>query len=822
MTILLDRRDDGTLRLYIDGDLQFDSRDERIYHELLALPALALAERRTSGPLRALICGGGDGLTARELLKSERLAHIDLVDYDPAIIDLARDELAGLNQRSLDHIVTHVHVEDAWAFSQRAAQRGRSYHLIVVDLTVPQDIAGAQLYSVDWYQQLAALLGEQGVLAVNAASPSGAPQSYWSIYNSMRSAGFHPRPYRVALPSFADMGYGNDWGFILASATPISAAELDDALPLVAPRHALQSPAQLRQLFHFPAGLAELRATALPARAGSDILLHYFYNSSHPQADSAETWDGLAEASDSAPLPAPDAGRHLLPPELRAALAAPVGAAPDEEALLQHVLQLMPALQRNQTRTMIAAFLEDPARFLGALDLPGLVERLLRRAAELPGKLVEELRLLRLRLREFAGDHEQLLRLGMRVVTIVTLVVIIANLTFPDMTYGKGGDGGTSAGHAYTGDTVRLSQPGHSYYDSSLPPSVATNGGFRATNIGHGAAVDEVGTLFPTRRYRYYPYSYGRSGYLWHRSHTHSTDTASEDESAYRLTPETDILNDGKVVVALNDTAYLLIASDLVSVIDMKSGEPILFLQRDPALAWRAAKEIERQQRGLDQTLRAKQAWITWAGWMSFGPGFEDDRLEMANVQAMVERLGAARQSLGAVSENVPNLPTPPVAGSFEVFTGVWLLLDGSGLALQLPDGLAFMDASGLYRDQQRTQPLDEPYPQDFKAFIVSYLQQEIKDRDATLARLNTEFTTESADLLLLQSDEKEYNAIRATSPESEIVEYGTSNITLGDALRLTAADIARVQQRLALLQAQINSLPGELAAAERLVIGFK
>ena len=39
MTILLDRRSDGSMALYYDGDLQFDSRDERVYHEALTLPA---------------------------------------------------------------------------------------------------------------------------------------------------------------------------------------------------------------------------------------------------------------------------------------------------------------------------------------------------------------------------------------------------------------------------------------------------------------------------------------------------------------------------------------------------------------------------------------------------------------------------------------------------------------------------------------------------------------------------------------------------------------------------------------------------------------
>ena len=40
----VERRADGSIALFIDGDLQFDSIDEYIYHEALVLPALALVE----------------------------------------------------------------------------------------------------------------------------------------------------------------------------------------------------------------------------------------------------------------------------------------------------------------------------------------------------------------------------------------------------------------------------------------------------------------------------------------------------------------------------------------------------------------------------------------------------------------------------------------------------------------------------------------------------------------------------------------------------------------------------------------------------------
>ncbi|MHC4943103.1 MAG: spermine/spermidine synthase domain-containing protein, partial [Planctomycetota bacterium] len=49
------------LQMYINGHLQFSSRDEHIYHEMLVHPAMLMSRRQK----RVLILGGGDGLAVR-------------------------------------------------------------------------------------------------------------------------------------------------------------------------------------------------------------------------------------------------------------------------------------------------------------------------------------------------------------------------------------------------------------------------------------------------------------------------------------------------------------------------------------------------------------------------------------------------------------------------------------------------------------------------------------------------------------------------------------------------------------------------------------
>src|SRR5262245_46456556 len=92
----------GRLRLYLGGDLQFDTADEAIYHERLASPAVAAGLARFGRTFDVLVLGGGDGLLARELLKHEGVRSIQLIDIDPRVIALGRSELAPFNGGSLD------------------------------------------------------------------------------------------------------------------------------------------------------------------------------------------------------------------------------------------------------------------------------------------------------------------------------------------------------------------------------------------------------------------------------------------------------------------------------------------------------------------------------------------------------------------------------------------------------------------------------------------------------------------------------------------------------------------------------------------------
>ncbi|MGN6982437.1 polyamine aminopropyltransferase, partial [Neisseria sp. P0009.S007] len=98
-------------RLYINGNLQFSSRDEARYHEALVLPAMQMVPNAE----RVLILGGGDGLAAREVLKYPQVKNVTLVDLDPDMTATFKTSatLSALNQGSLSHPKMHVVNDDA-------------------------------------------------------------------------------------------------------------------------------------------------------------------------------------------------------------------------------------------------------------------------------------------------------------------------------------------------------------------------------------------------------------------------------------------------------------------------------------------------------------------------------------------------------------------------------------------------------------------------------------------------------------------------------------------------------------------------------------
>ncbi|WP_374247286.1 polyamine aminopropyltransferase [Gordonia sp. ABSL49_1] len=198
-------------RLYLNGDLQFSSIDEYRYHEALVHPAMSGAHARV------LVLGGGDGLALREVLTYPDAGDITLVELDPEMIRLARNDerLVRLNRGSMTDPRARVITADAFTWLRQANQR---YDAIIIDMPDPDESATAKLYSTEFYALARAHLADGGRMVVQSGSPYFAPKSFWCIQSTLRDAGLWTQPYHVDVPSFGD------WGFHLAANEPVPLA----------------------------------------------------------------------------------------------------------------------------------------------------------------------------------------------------------------------------------------------------------------------------------------------------------------------------------------------------------------------------------------------------------------------------------------------------------------------------------------------------------------------------------------------------------------------------------------------------------------------
>lgn len=189
----------------LDGRFMTAERDEFVYHENLVHPN-ALTH---GGPAAALIIGGGDGGSARQLLKHGCIHSIEIVELDQAVVDMARQHLSCIHQGALDDARVHITIADGLQFIGRA---GRRYDLIVLDLSDPQGNAAA-LYTRDFYQACAARLNRGGLLSLHVGSPQFQPQQCRHIMDALHGAFTVVRPLLMPITL-----YGGQWLMASASA----------------------------------------------------------------------------------------------------------------------------------------------------------------------------------------------------------------------------------------------------------------------------------------------------------------------------------------------------------------------------------------------------------------------------------------------------------------------------------------------------------------------------------------------------------------------------------------------------------------------------
>lgn len=441
------------LAFYINGDLQFDTADEALYHEYLVIPTVALAVKRfpLQTDLRVLICGGGDGLAARDALRFSEVCHIDLVDCNPEVIELANTVFKPYNTGSLENERLTVYIQEALAFVSTLADN--SYHAVICDFTYPTCPEETTIYSREWFQQINRLLIPGGIVSTNGVSPENRSNGFWCLYQTVLSAGLNAKPFQLEIPSFQRHGYGS-WGFFLGSDVPIVRSEIEaivfpDALQALT--HEKLFPA-----FVFPEEIARSRHDVAIHTLEYPQLFYYLLNPSFElvEKEVAGTPVDFLEIQESGT--AILGSRDLLKLESMAQAwleqMYQSSASPDENL---NITKLLPVQHRYHSPKMTREWLAYLKHLLGEIDLSRLLNTLLDRSQELPPKIAGDLKQLADKIR--AGQPlSNLPPKTCEFLMMLSVTLLMANLLTPDAVFAKGFSSGSSRGYSSGSSTYYI------------------------------------------------------------------------------------------------------------------------------------------------------------------------------------------------------------------------------------------------------------------------------------------------------------------------------------------------------------------------------
>lgn len=146
--------------LALDGLIQFSTKDEPVYHEMLVHPAMLYCQK----PKRVLIIGGGDGGVLREVVKHP-VKEIYLVDIDKKVIEVSRKYLPSVSKGAFREKRLKIFHRDALKFIKKY---NNFFDIIIDDLTDPTSHSTA-LWTSKFYRDISQALTDKGVAGFQTA-----------------------------------------------------------------------------------------------------------------------------------------------------------------------------------------------------------------------------------------------------------------------------------------------------------------------------------------------------------------------------------------------------------------------------------------------------------------------------------------------------------------------------------------------------------------------------------------------------------------------------------------------------------------------------
>ncbi len=198
------------LACYMDNSIQSCLIDEKIYHEALVHPVMASVPNRK----RVMIIGGGEGATAREVLKWPGVEEVDMFEWDEDVVNLFRNKYPQWAKGAWNDPRLILYYSDIFKIIKESPSN--KYDVIIIDLFEPCE-ENKELWKIllkslhNWITINGSIVMYAGMRNILEKE-----QSYQKLIKLIKYAEIAPNyivedlslnkditPYRVWIPSFS-------------------------------------------------------------------------------------------------------------------------------------------------------------------------------------------------------------------------------------------------------------------------------------------------------------------------------------------------------------------------------------------------------------------------------------------------------------------------------------------------------------------------------------------------------------------------------------------------------------------------------------------
>ncbi|OVE71433.1 spermidine synthase [bacterium B13(2017)] len=194
--------------LVLDGVVMLTEKDEFVYHDMITHVPYQLLNYNDIQAENALVIGGGDGGTVRELLKYNSIKKIILCEIDDMVVNYSRKYFPKVSC-GLDDPRVEVIIGDGIEFMKK---QNNKFDIICIDSTDPIGPA-VGLFNAEFYQNIYKALKEHGIVTSQQESYISGPQFVEKMNQMLSKIYPNVKFYKADISTYPT----GTWCFVLAS-----------------------------------------------------------------------------------------------------------------------------------------------------------------------------------------------------------------------------------------------------------------------------------------------------------------------------------------------------------------------------------------------------------------------------------------------------------------------------------------------------------------------------------------------------------------------------------------------------------------------------